>query len=30
LVFVSLDEAGNSLRAQTAIRDISTALNGNP
>jgi glutaminase len=25
-----LDEAGNSVRAQRAIRDISTALNGNP
>jgi len=25
-----LDEAGNSVRAQKAIRDISTALNGNP
>ncbi len=25
-----LDEAGNSVRAQKAIRDISTTLNGNP
>jgi len=25
-----LDDAGNSVRAQKAIRDISTALNGNP
>jgi len=25
-----LDDAGNSVRAQRAIRDISTALNGNP
>src|SRR5262245_17755482 len=25
-----LDEAGNSIRAQRAIRDISVALNGNP
>jgi len=25
-----LDDAGNSIRAQKAIRDISTALNGNP
>jgi glutaminase len=25
-----LDEAGNSVRAQKAIRDISKALNGNP
>jgi len=25
-----LDDAGNSIRAQRAIRDISTALNGNP
>jgi glutaminase len=25
-----LDEAGNSVRAQRVIRDISTALNGNP
>jgi hypothetical protein len=25
-----LDEAGNSVRAQRAIRDISNALNGNP
>jgi glutaminase len=25
-----LDEAGNSVRAQKAIADISTALGGNP
>ena len=25
-----LDDAGNSVRAQRAIRDISNALNGNP
>jgi glutaminase len=25
-----LDDAGNSVRAQRAIRDISAALNGNP
>ena len=25
-----LDEAGNSVRAQKAIQDISQALNGNP
>lgn len=25
-----LDDAGNSVRAQKAIRDISNALNGNP
>ena len=25
-----LDDAGNSVRAQKAIRDISQALNGNP
>jgi glutaminase len=25
-----LDDAGNSVRAQKTIRDINTALNGNP
>ncbi|HUK32376.1 MAG TPA: glutaminase, partial [Vicinamibacterales bacterium] len=25
-----LDDSGNSVRAQKAIRDISNALNGNP
>jgi glutaminase len=25
-----LDDAGNSVRAQKAIRDITAALNGNP